>query len=72
MCIRKQRTLRRQSIDMRSLNEWMAIQTPDPVVQIVDRNEKHIWLLLCPAYLAQRDDQQKHNQKTEATQFHSG
>ena len=42
MRVGKQRAPRRQSINIRSLGLRMPAKTPDPVIQVVDRDEQHI------------------------------
>ena len=44
MGVGKQSPPLRQSIDIRSLHLWMAIQAAHPVIQIIDRDEENIWL----------------------------
>jgi hypothetical protein len=42
MCVVKKHAPSGKPIDIRSLRLWVTAHTPDPVIQVIDRDEQHI------------------------------
>ena len=69
MRVQEQGASFREPIDVWRTCIWMSSETSDPVVQVINRNEKHVWLLHRTHGRSGDRDQRQQNQEPRPHHF---